>query len=303
MNRHKSDNESLKLGFGATGAWGQPWFNRQEAIALIHYAYDHGVRHFDSAGFYANGEAEQRLGEALRGRDDVIISTKVGTKYRPFGRYTKDFSPQSLREDIYASLKRLGREQVSICYLHGPEDWIVSQSQCVFEDLKRNGDILASGVCGHEEVLRLAVREEKTDVIMGRYNLFDRSYGNCFKEAQQKDILTVAISPLAQALYQKDFMRPKNLTDLWAIMRALVKNRSELKNIRGARVEELHHFNGISAPELCLGYVIDQEFVDIVLTNTTKMDHLAQSIYVTQNGGLSEVNRSQLSEFMVKLTI
>ena len=46
---------------------------------------DAGIRYFDVAPQYGLGLAERRLGAALRGRDDFVVSTKVGRLVVPAG--------------------------------------------------------------------------------------------------------------------------------------------------------------------------------------------------------------------------
>lgn len=52
--------------------------NKDEAIALIRYAYEHGVNYFDTAYVYGGGQSEIILGEALSiyPRDTYFIATK-----------------------------------------------------------------------------------------------------------------------------------------------------------------------------------------------------------------------------------
>jgi len=44
----------------------------------IHAALDHGINFIDTADAYSDGESEDIVGQALRGRrDDVVLATKV----------------------------------------------------------------------------------------------------------------------------------------------------------------------------------------------------------------------------------
>ena len=68
------------LGFGGAvlaSYWGNP-LSYEERVELVRYAYDRGVRYFDTAGNY--GESQSILGEALKDRrKDVCLVTKVET--------------------------------------------------------------------------------------------------------------------------------------------------------------------------------------------------------------------------------
>ena len=50
----------------------------KEAQALIDLAYERGVRLFDTANSYGQGDSEKIVGISLAGRQDVVIVTKLG---------------------------------------------------------------------------------------------------------------------------------------------------------------------------------------------------------------------------------
>ena len=50
----------------------------REAKETIATALNAGIRYFDTAPFYGFGLSERRVGDVLRDRSDIILSTKVG---------------------------------------------------------------------------------------------------------------------------------------------------------------------------------------------------------------------------------
>ena len=58
----------------------------EQAEATIAAALDAGLRYVDTAPYYGFGLSERRVGEAVRGVGDVIVSTKVGRLLVPAGR-------------------------------------------------------------------------------------------------------------------------------------------------------------------------------------------------------------------------
>ena len=56
------------------------WSRLEHDPSLIELAFERGVRLFDTAPAYGNGEAERRLGEAMKRmpRYECIVSTKAG---------------------------------------------------------------------------------------------------------------------------------------------------------------------------------------------------------------------------------
>ena len=81
----------------------------RDAIRVISEAYERGVRHFDTARGYGDGLSERLVSAALAGRDDA----KIATKSRALG-----YEETLLAVDD--SLRRLGREQIDLFYVHWP---------------------------------------------------------------------------------------------------------------------------------------------------------------------------------------
>ena len=64
------------LGAMMFGAIGNP--DHDDSIRIIHKALDAGINVIDTAPVYSNGESEEIVGKALKGRrDNVVLATKV----------------------------------------------------------------------------------------------------------------------------------------------------------------------------------------------------------------------------------
>ena len=109
------------MGYG-TAALGRS-LSRRERVRLVATAYDAGIRWFDTAPLYGAGAAEEAVGIALRGKDDVTVATKVGiiapsllgvVLRRPArgGQFT------DVRRQLDGSLRRLRRDRVDVVLLH-----------------------------------------------------------------------------------------------------------------------------------------------------------------------------------------
>ena len=276
-------NKRAALGFGASGAWGQAWFSQDQAIALIHQALEGGIRHFDTAGFYARGLAEKRLGIALAGHelaDDIAISTKTGTIDRGLGRKAKDFTMDAIRRDLDSSLRRLHRDKIDCLYLHGPDHWIIDNTAPLFAELKAQGVIQRAGVCGHGDVLKTAIDHEVFDAVMGLFNFFDQGHRELFMEARAKGVHVASIAPLAQAFYRPGFYRPVSIADSWAVTRAIVRDRSRIAGINPVLRDAIEAPGPNSAAEKMLAFALSENIADVVLTTSTKSKHLDQSLAI-----------------------
>jgi len=91
-----------------------------EAERIVRRALERGVRVFDTANGYNDGESERILGRALgRDRDRVVVATKVG-----FGRIKgklEGLSPEVVEAALAGSLERLGTDHADVYYLHVPD--------------------------------------------------------------------------------------------------------------------------------------------------------------------------------------
>ena len=96
-------------------------------MALVRYAYDRGVRYFDTAGNYL--ESQAILGEALKDRRrQVCLVTKVET--------TK---PEDVRKSVEPSLKALQTDYLDILLIHGTPGVAANERRAGDEDPRRAG--------------------------------------------------------------------------------------------------------------------------------------------------------------------
>lgn len=260
-----------KLGFGVSGPLGQFWFSAAKTRSLIEQALAGGITHFDTAPFYFDAEA--RLGAALSGAQaPLFISTKTGTR-RHGTKLVKDFSAASIRRDVDDSRRRLRRESLDLLYLHGPTTDEMRASLPTLSALKREGKVKAIGVCGAGEPLALAA-EMGFDAIMGVFNVMDRRNADIFASAKARGLMTVAVAPLAQGLFDPRFSRPESLADLWRLARAKARNSYDRALVERA----LNALGEEDRAGRALGFVLSDPAIDIVMTTTTKPRHLAASL-------------------------
>lgn len=104
--------DSTDLGYANT--------NDQESLRAIAAAIDHGIRYFDTAAVYGAGHSERLLGQALRGRDDVFVSTKFGIRFDESTRAVLGDAtdPVDVVPAIDDSLRRLQRDRIDLLFLH-----------------------------------------------------------------------------------------------------------------------------------------------------------------------------------------
>lgn len=268
-----------RLGFGCSGAIAQPWFSARKAHRVLLAALEGGVRHFDTAPFYADGEGERRLAAAIADFGaPVFISTKTGTRYRRGRAAAKDFSDAAIRADVETSLRRLKRDRIDLVYLHGPSTEDERRGLDALLRLKTEGKIGLVGICGEGLGVLRAAGNPAVDVVMGAYNFLRRGHGAAFAAAKARGAGVVAIAPLAQGLYDPALFRPKDLAGAWRLARAFGRNRAELAALKRYRPA----LSGGEAARLALAFVHAHPAIDVALTTTTRPAHLAETLSAAQ---------------------
>jgi aryl-alcohol dehydrogenase-like predicted oxidoreductase len=212
-----------RIGFGVSGAHGTPLISRTQTVALIEQAVELGVTAFDTAPSYGAGEAERRLGEAVRriGRDRLHISTKAGlSSYGLVGR-RRDFRPDGIEASILTSLDRLGVEGVDTLFLHGagPEDWTPALLERL-RDLKSAGAFARLGAAGRGPELDAAMETGAVEAIMAPVHSF-------LSEAENARISRVGEAGLALVAIETSgdsparLRVPRRAADLYALAKRL----------------------------------------------------------------------------------
>jgi aryl-alcohol dehydrogenase-like predicted oxidoreductase len=95
-----------------------------ESIATIRAALDAGVNLLDTGDYYAMGDNEMLIRQALRGRDRAVISVKFGVLRDPAGGWAGvDGRPVAVKNFLAYSLRRLGTDHIDIYRLgrYNPE--------------------------------------------------------------------------------------------------------------------------------------------------------------------------------------
>jgi len=108
--------EVSEVGFGCGGIGGL--FVRgtpAEQRAAVEAAVAGGINYFDTAALYGNGQSEENLGRVL---GELGIEATVGTKIS-LAPEEVPTAETLVPEKLAQGLRRLGRERVDVCTLHG----------------------------------------------------------------------------------------------------------------------------------------------------------------------------------------
>ena len=153
-----TDLEISAVGIGTApigsrpGEWWVNWGPQDDAdsIRAIDAALEGGVNWVDTAPFYGWGHAEEVVGDALAGRDDVLLFTKCGTWRRQDGDDYMDLRPEAIRRDVEASLRRLRRERIDLLQFHDVDRKVpIEESWGALHELVAEGKVRYGGLSNH----------------------------------------------------------------------------------------------------------------------------------------------------------
>ena len=120
--------------------------DHDDAIRIIHKALDAGINFVDTADRYSDGESEEIVGQALKGRrDHVVLATKV---WGPMGDdpNQRGNSRRWIMTEVENSLRRLQTDHIDLYQIHRPDpETDIEETLSALSDLIRDGKVRAIG--------------------------------------------------------------------------------------------------------------------------------------------------------------
>ena len=217
-----SDLEISRLGIGTApigsrpGEWWVNWGPQDDgdSVRAIHAAVAGGVNWVDTAPFYGWGHAEETVGRALAGREDVLVFTKCGTLRRDGGDDFMDLRPESIRRDCEQSLRRLRRERVDLLQFHDPDRSVpLEESWGALQELVAEGKVRYGGLSNHPpDLVERALIVGPVAALQFQYSALDRGLGVIVWSPLASGFLTDGFS--LDALAEDDFRRTHPFAEL-----------------------------------------------------------------------------------------
>jgi len=262
--------------------------------AITHYAFDHGVTHFDLANNYGipYGSAEITFGRLMADdfgpyRDELFISTKAGYDMWP-GVYGNWGSRKYLMASLSQSLRRMRLNYVDLFYSHRYDPLTpIEETLQAMVDIVRQGRALYVGISNWplEPLMKatkyLRERDVPLLIYQGRLNMLDREpiESGILDFCRNEGIGFIAYSPLAQGLLtdryingipadsrmaQEEYLTSdKRTPELLAFLRELQQQAQQSR--RTIAQEALH-------------WVMEQAGVTSVLVGASSVDQLADNL-------------------------
>ena len=181
-----------RVGFGSWavggGGWAFGWGPQDDAasLATMRHALEAGVNWIDTAAVYGLGHSEEMVGQLLRelpAADRPFVFTKCGLVWNDRFRMNtpqRVLTPESIRRECEASLRRLGVERIDLYQFHWPDEigTPVEDSWATMLRLIEEGKVRAAGVSNFD--VRLLARCEgirHVDSLQPPFSLINRAAG------------------------------------------------------------------------------------------------------------------------------
>lgn len=281
----------VSLGFWHNFGSVDPYERNRE---ITHYAFDHGITHFDLANNYgpAYGTAEETMGRLMDEdfrpyRDELFISSKAGYDMWP-GPYGNWGSRKYLMASLDQSLKRMKIEYVDLFYSHryDPETPLEETLQALV-DIVKQGKALYVGISNWplEPLTRgeAYLREHDVPLLIyqGRLNMLDRKpqETGITDFCAEHGVGFIAFSPLAQGLLTDRYLHgiPKDSRMAREhFLKSSMLTPELLQKLNG--YNEMALSRGETMAEMALAWVLHQKAVTSVLVGASSTAQLEKNL-------------------------
>lgn len=296
MQYRRAGRSGVMLPAISLGLWHN--FGDVDTLSLsrkkLHYAFDHGITHFDLANNYgpSYGSAEETFGQIMKSsfapyRDELFISTKAGHDMWP-GPYGNWGSRKYLMASLDQSLKRMNLDYVDVFYSHryDPETPLEETLQALV-DIVRKGKALYVGLSKYPlDAYLFACRYLKERDVPCL--LYQERYSMLVREPESQGILNavkengsgfVAFSPLAQGLLTNRYLN--GIPDDSRIARGgFLKKEALTPEVLG-KIQALNEraaMRGQSLAEMALAWLLKNETVTSVIVGASSVEQLGDSL-------------------------
>jgi L-glyceraldehyde 3-phosphate reductase len=296
MPYRRCGRSGLKLPAISLGLWqnfgGADVFETGRSI--LHYAFDHGITHFDLANNYGPpyGSAEENFGRVMATdfkahRDELVISTKAGWDMWPGPYGDVGGSRKYLIASCDQSLQRMGLEYVDIFYSHRVDaETPLEETMGALATLHHQGKALYVGISSYSpDLTRQAadiLKSHRVPLLIHQpaYSLLNRWIEEALLETLgDLGVGCIAFSPLAQGMLSKKYFNGIAADTRAAKADSLSPDLVTKDNTR--RIRELNALaekRGQTLPQMAIAWVLRDPRVTSALVGARTVEQLADTL-------------------------
>lgn len=314
MPYRRCGRQGLKLPAISLGLWqnfgGEDVFEAGRSI--LHYAFDHGITHFDLANNYGPpyGSAEENFGRVLARdfkahRDELVISSKAGWDMWP-GPYGDGGSRKYLIASCDQSLRRMGLEYVDIFYSHRVDpDTPLEETMGALATLHHQGKALYVGISSYSPALTRQAAEilksHRVPLLIHQpsYSMLNRWIEQgLLHTLEELGAGCIAFSPLAQGMLTKKYLTGIPDNSRAAKADSLSPGLITQENLR--RVGELNRIaegRGQTLPQMAIAWALRDSRVTSALVGARTIEQLADTLQSLQNLAFSPEELGEIDKY------
>lgn len=178
------------LGTMMFGRWGNP--DHEECVRMMQVALDAGINLVDTADVYSEGESEEIVAKAIKGRrDEVVLGTKVHGAMGE-GPNQRGSSRLWIMRAVEDSLRRLDTDHIDIYQIHRPDPRTsLEETLGALTDLVRQGKVRYAGCSAYPAWMIVESHWIAERRGLERFATEQPPY-SIFARAAERDVLPVA---------------------------------------------------------------------------------------------------------------
>ncbi len=271
---------------------------RDNALAMVQTAFDHGITHFDLANNYGPppGSAEECMGWILHRsllpyRDELFISTKAGHFMWP-GPYGDGGSRKNLLASLDQSLKRLRLDYVDLFYIHryDPET-PVEETASALAHAVHSGKALYVGISKFPQEAARAIYRILSDMHIHvlahqfRYNIWVRqAEQDQIPSLREMGLGGIAFSPLAQGMLSDKYLHGIPVDSRAAGPSCFLKREHvEEKSHQIQQLDVLAHERGQTLAQMALSWVLRRPEITTCLIGASRPQQIIDCLPALQH--------------------
>jgi aryl-alcohol dehydrogenase-like predicted oxidoreductase len=315
MQKRSLGNSGLEvsaLGLGCMRmSFGDKPTDRQEMIAFLHAAVEHGITFFDTAEVYGPFTNEELLGEALQPfRGKVVIATKFGWKHGEKGPHPSmgmDSHPEQIKRVAEASLKRLRVEVIDLFYQHRPDPNVpIEDVAGAVKDLIQAGKVKHFGLSeANADQIRRAHAVQPVTALQSEYSIWWRAVEeSILPTCEELGIGLVPYSPLGRgyltgkidenATFDSSDIRARNPRFTPEAIRA---NRAVIDLLANIAAQK-----GATPAQIALAWLLAQKPWIVPIPGSRKLERLDENIGAAAVE-LTPMDLNEIADAMAHITV
>jgi aryl-alcohol dehydrogenase-like predicted oxidoreductase len=265
-----------------------PAADEAASIRLIQRALDLGVTFLDTAEIYGRGHNEELIGRAIAGRRaEVFLATKFGIAQawsnRTPGARAVDGRPETVRQSIEGSLRRLRVDHVDLYYQHRVDlDVPVEETVGAMAQLVEEGKVRYLGLSeASAETLRRAHRVHPITALQSEYSLWcrDVEQNGVMHALGELGVALVPYSPLGRGLFSGKLRSVESLPadDFRRTLPRFAPENFAENLLLLPRIELLARARRATPAQIALAWILAQGEHIVPIPGTTRIERLEEN--------------------------